>query len=97
MSRRPVYTPPPKPPLKPLVDRSYRAHLSVTCYLDLEVWAADESDARLAAHNMACPGEPSVAPRMLSESMAMLCRGCAENGFRLGGDWNVDTVEEAEK
>jgi hypothetical protein len=94
--RRPVYTPPPKP-RKALVKKIYRAHLSVTCYLDVEVWAADEPEARFAAHNMACPGEPNVAASEVKESKAVLCGGCAENGFQLGGDWNVDTVEEIER
>jgi hypothetical protein len=80
-----------------LVKKAYQVHLSVTCYLDVEVWAADESDARLAAHNMACPGGPAVASPKISESKACLCTRCAGNGFQLGADWNVDTVEESER
>jgi hypothetical protein len=34
---------------------------------------------------------------MTSEPKAVLCRGCDENGFQLGGDWNVDTVQEVEE
>jgi hypothetical protein len=99
MSRRPVYTPPPKPPKprKPLVKKRYRAQLSVTCYLDVELWATDEPEARLAAHNTACPANPSVTAHIISEPKMALCRECAENGFQLGRDWNVDTVEEIEK
>ena len=63
----------------------------------MEVWAADEPEARLTAHDMTCPGKPTVATRMISESGVLLCTECAGNGFRLGTDWNVDTVEEAEK
>jgi hypothetical protein len=97
MSRRPVYRPPAKPPAEPRVRKVYQAHLSVTCYLDVKVWAADESEARLTAHDMTCPGKPTVATRMISESGVLLCTECAGNGFRLGTDWNVDTVEEVEK
>ena len=93
----PSAAPPPPKPRKPLVKKIYRAHLSVTWYLDVEVWAADEPEARFAAHNMACPANPSVTARIISEPKMALCRECAENGFQLGGDWNVDTVEEIEK
>ena len=97
MSRRPVYRPPAKPPAEPRFRKVYQARLSVTCYLDVEVWAADEPEARLTAHDMTCPGKPAVATRMISESEVLLCTECAGNGFRLGTDWNVNTVEEVEK
>ena len=97
MSRRAVYRPPAKPPAEPRARKVYQAHLSVTCYLDVEVWAADEPEARVAAHNMTCPGEVAVVARVISESNTLLCTECAHNGFRLGTDWNVDTVEEAER
>ena len=34
-----MYMPPPKPLPRPLVKKRYRAQLSVTCYLEIEVWA----------------------------------------------------------
>lgn len=97
MGRRPVYRPPAKPPAEPRIRKIYQAHLSVTCYLDVEVWAADEPEARLMAHDMTCPGKPTVATRMISESKTVLCTECTGKGFRLGADWNVDTVEEVER
>ena len=97
MSSRPVYRPPAKPPAEPRVRKVYQAHLSVTCYLDVEVWAADEPEARLTAHDMTCPGKSTIATRMINESEMLLCTECAGNGFRLGTDWNVNTVEEMEK
>ena len=97
MSRRPVYMPPPKPLPMLLVKKRYRAQLSVTCYLEIEVWAADEPEARLTARSMASPSGTSITTRTTSESKAVLRRRCDENGFQLGGDWNVETVQEVKE
>ena len=58
---------------------------------------ADEPEVRLTARSMASPRGTSVTTRMTSESKAVLCRGCDENGFQLGGDWNVETVQEVKE